>query len=94
MSAQRIKSGALVGITREPFTLGEIPIPVTLVLRSITAGRAISLSFDGGTEFFTPTVDQTSATELVLHVTVPCTHVGFLGAANDTWRVIWNKTDV
>lgn len=93
MSSQRIKSAVLTGTT-QVLPLGDIALPFTIVLLSADATRAISLSFDGGVEYFTPAVDQTSATQRVLHVTVPCTHVKFTGIVGNTGSVIWNKSNI
>lgn len=95
MSAQRAKVGNLSGTTPELYPVGDLPLPITIVLRSSSASRAIGLSFDGGIETFNiGTMDQSSSTEMVLHVTVPCTHVAFTGAAGDAWSIIWNKINI
>lgn len=46
MSSQRKKSGLLAGVTPESYPIGDIALPFTIVLRSVAAGRQISLSFD------------------------------------------------
>lgn len=95
MASQRRKNGLLTGATPELIKIGDLPLPVTIVLKSAAVGRALQLQFDGdmpgAPEFFTPALDQTTATELVLHITVPATHVRLTGATNDPWQLIWSR---
>lgn len=63
------------------------PLPCTITLKSAAAGRLIELSTDGGTEFFTPALDSASATQVVLTVTAPVSHVRLTGVASDSWRI-------
>jgi len=90
---QRKKNGLLAGATPERIQIGDLPVPVTIVFKSSAPGRALQLQFDdgmpGAAEFFTPVLDQTSATQLVLHLNTPVTHVRLTGVANDSWQLIY-----
>ena len=67
---------------------GVVGIPTTLVLTSSDASRAIQISIDGGTTFFTPVYDWSNATQLGVAIMAPITHVRFTGVAGDTWGVL------
>lgn len=82
-----LKRSGTMGATTETQSLTGIVIPCTVTLKSSDGSRAIQLSTDGGTEYFTPTYDQTSATMLVVTLAAPASHVKFTGAVGDTWRV-------
>jgi hypothetical protein len=71
-----------------PIGLRGRDLPLAATLKSAAGGRKIEVSTDGGTEYFQPTVDVTSATQLTLVLNAPVTHIKFTGAQNDTWRVI------
>jgi len=62
-------------------------LPFTITLKSAAAGRLIELSADGGTEYFTPVVDVTSATMQLVVVDAPVSHVRLRGTTNDTWSI-------
>lgn len=63
------------------------PLPCTVTLVSADASRAIELSVDGGTEYFSPAVDYASATQQAVALTAPVSHVRITGAAGDSWRI-------
>jgi hypothetical protein len=67
--------------------MGEAPLPATITLKSADASRLIELSTDGGVEYFTPTLDQSSATMRILTVTSSVSHVRVTGIVNDTWSI-------
>lgn len=66
---------------------GGMGLPCTVVLKSASASRSIQLSVDGGTEFFVPSYDHASATQLVVTITAPVSHIKFVGTNGDAWRV-------
>lgn len=66
---------------------GNMRLPVTITLKSSAAGKALTISTDGGNEFFTPVIDTTTATMLVLIINAPVTHIKATGAINDTLTV-------
>lgn len=68
-------------------TMNEAPLPCTVTLKSANAARLIEVSTDGGTEYFTPAVDMSSATQMALAINAPVSHVRVTGVANDTWRI-------
>ncbi|MDB5777595.1 MAG: hypothetical protein JWP38_3728 [Herbaspirillum sp.] len=70
-----------------PAAIHGCQMPLTATLKSAAGGRAIQLSTDGGVEYFTPTVDTTSATMLIVIIGAPVSHIKFTGAAGDTWSV-------
>lgn len=74
-----------IGLANNP-----IRYPATIVLKSAAAGRLIRLSVDGGTEFFIPDVDPdaSTATQQVVPITSPVTHVEFTGEAGNTWMIL------
>lgn len=80
-------AGVLAGATPVVIAMDDAPLPSTLTLKSAAAGRKIELSTDGGTEYFTPAYDQTTATMLIVSVTATVSHVRFTGQAADAWRV-------
>jgi len=82
----RILRGTLTDTTLVKALLYDVP-PLTCTLKSSDASRKIEFSTDGGTEYFQPTYDVTSATMLVVATDVRISHVKFTGVANDTWSV-------
>ena len=66
-----------------------MPMPVSLVLNSSDAGRAIQFSFDNGATYYaavTPT--YTEAGQIVYVLTFPVTTVKFTGAIGDTYSIL------
>jgi len=63
------------------------PLPCTVTLKSAAAGRLFEVSTDGGTEYFGVAPDVSSATQLVLSVISPITHMRITGTTNDSWRI-------
>lgn len=83
-------TGTLTGTTAtvaiSPTT---VAFPATIVLNSAASGRAIQLSLDNGSTFYsavTPTGTETSQIYYVL--TFPVTTIKFTGAANDTYSIL------
>ncbi len=61
----------------------------TVTLTSTAAGRAISISTDGGVTFNTPATYTFSATgQLVYALTFACTHIQFTGNIGDAYMVL------
>jgi len=88
MSITVFNSGVLPSATPVVASMLGAPLPVTITLKSADVTRNVQLSTDGGTEYFSPAFDQTTATMLVLVVTSNITHIKITGVANDTWRVL------
>ena len=81
-------TGTLTGTTAT-VALPVLAFPATLVLNSANGSRAIQLSFDNGTTFYTavtPTLSETG--QIVYALTYPATTVKFTGAANDTYAIL------
>lgn len=62
-------------------------LPGSVTLKSAAVGRLIELSTDKGVEYFTPTVNTTSATMQIVVVNAPITHIRLTGAAGDKYFV-------
>lgn len=80
-------SGTLTNATPVPVGMGQADYPCTITLKSADAGRKIELSTDDGSEYFTPVIDTTSSTMLVVSLRAPVSHVRFTGAASNTWSI-------
>ena len=76
-------------LTAATFTLQRIGLksPLSIAFTSAEAGRKIELSFDGGTNWHTPTYDFNSAAQLVVAVIAPFTDVKVTGAAGNILTV-------
>lgn len=61
------------------------PMSISLVSSDVT--RAIAISFDGGTEYFTVTPDFTSATQIVFGLLAPVTNIKVTGVATNKLTV-------
>lgn len=57
--------------------------PSTITFKSTAANRKIELSTDGGAEYFIPTYDSVSTTQLVITLVAPVTHLKVTGNVND-----------
>jgi hypothetical protein len=64
-------------------------LPLTITLTSVGAGRKIELSTDGGNEYFTPTIDTTSATMLIVTVNAPISNIKVTGAVSDKLTLVY-----
>ena len=81
-------TGTLTGTTAT-VALPILVYPATLVLNSAAGSRAIQLSFDSGTSFYTAVTPTLSITGQIVYVlTYPATTVKFTGVANDTYSII------
>lgn len=81
-------TGTLTGTTAT-VALPNVVYPATLVLNSTAGGRAIQLSFDNGTSYYTAVTPTLTATGQIVYVlTYPATTVKFTGVANDTYSII------
>ena len=63
------------------------PMPMTLTLESTAVGRAIAISVDGGTNFFTAPYDAVETNFLALAILAPISAVRFTGAQGDAWSI-------
>lgn len=80
-------SGTLAGTTLTvPMTRMPIPATVSLTFATLSTQK-IELSVDGGTEYFEPQYDHASATQRVVVITAPVSHIKFAGVAGNTWSV-------
>jgi len=68
--------------------MGTQSVPFTVTLKSSDVTRKIEFSTDGGTEYFSPTIDVTSATMLVTYAATPITHVKATGIINDSLIIV------
>jgi hypothetical protein len=84
-------------VTSTPYTLiattliiavGTKNPPFTVTLKSADATRKIEFSTDGGTEYFIPAIDITSATMLITYASAPITHIKVTGLINDTLIIV------
>lgn len=64
-----------------------IPLPISVTLKSTDPARAIELSTDENIEYFTPVYDITTATMIVLSISSPLTNIRFTGAIDDIVRM-------
>lgn len=89
MSDAAFASGVLPGTAAVPVAMAGAPLPATVVLNSIAAGRKIEVSCDGGTTYFTPdySFPGTSTAQIILSIGITVTHVAFTGQANDTYSI-------
>lgn len=81
-------TGVLTATTKV-VQIPDTPLPMSVVLNSADAGRAIQLSFDNGATFLpavTPTYTATG--QLVYVLTFPVTTIEFTGAINDTFNIL------
>jgi hypothetical protein len=62
---------------------GNFILPFTITLKSSDVTRKIELSTDGGTEYFLPIIDITTATSLIVTIQSPITHVKVTGVVGD-----------
>lgn len=66
--------------------LGGCPMPASLTVTSVAAGREIALSLDG-TNYFVPQYDANPAAFLLLGLLAPAASVRFTGTVGDAWSV-------
>lgn len=81
------QSGTLPSASAQPIQVAHLRTPMTVTLKSAAGGRLIEISTDGGTEYFSPTVDTTSATMLVVAIMAPVSHIRLTGATSDAWSI-------
>lgn len=62
---------------------GNFVLPFSITLKSSDVTRKIEISTDGGTEYFQPIIDITTATSLFLTIAAPITNVKVTGIAGD-----------
>ena len=64
-------------------------LPASVTLHSADATRAIELSTNGGLDYFTPQIDVTSASMLMVLVEVPITNVRATGVAGNVLTLVY-----
>lgn len=79
------KSGTLTDATPFAVNIATQDWPSTVSLVSAAPGRLIELSTDGGINYFTPTIDGTSAGGISVGIMAPVSHVRFTGVNGDIW---------
>lgn len=81
------RNAAIPSATPVVIDMNGAPLPCTITLKSAAAGRLIELSTDGGTEYFTASTDASSATQLVVSLLAPVSHIRVTGATADSWSI-------
>ena len=61
--------------------------PFSVSLNSASGTREIALSTNGGVTYDVPDYDKNNATELMVGVLTPVTHIRIKGATGDAWKV-------
>ena len=87
-----IVSGTITGTTsvaNMPAGQGQATVwsPKTVWLNSAAAGRLIEFSVDNGVNYFSPSLDSTTTTQVSVAALAPITNVRFTGALADTWGI-------
>ncbi len=77
-----IPAGGVIAILASNMTF-----PATAVLNSSAGGRLIEVSADGGTIYQTPPVDMTVASQQIVSIKSPMSHVRFTGTPGDVWQI-------
>jgi hypothetical protein len=81
-------TGTLTGTTAT-VAIPNVVYPATIVLNSANGSRAIQLSLDNGTTFYTAVTPTGTETGQIYYVlTFPVTTIKFTGAANDTYSIL------
>jgi hypothetical protein len=62
--------------------------PISVVLRSISGGRKIEISADGGRSFVQPVYDFSPSGFLQVAIMAPITHIKFTGIIGDGWSIV------
>jgi hypothetical protein len=75
------------------FPLHELKPPITVSLQSTEVGRKIEFSVDGGSYYFSPTLDIEITEEIITHATIPITHIKATGKAGDILTVLFEMGD-
>jgi len=60
----------------------------TITLKSTNAGKLIEIATDGGVEFFTPLVEETTPSMIVVTLGAPITSVRFTGNIGDVITIL------
>ncbi len=81
------QTGTLTNGTPLAVNVANNPTPMTATLDSAAAGRLIELSSDGGTNYFTPTLDAVTTPMVNVSILSPISHVRFTGESGDIWSV-------
>lgn len=76
------------GETTKVISLRAHKVPLTLVISYASLStQKVELSAGGGTEYFEPPYASSTATQKVVTVGAPISHVKFTGVAGNTWRI-------
>jgi hypothetical protein len=67
----------------------EFTLPLSVTLHSADATRAIELSTNDGLDYFTPQIDITTASMLMVLVEVPITNVKATGVAGNVLTLVY-----
>lgn len=86
-SGTNFQSGVLPAGGTITVLASNMTFPATAVLDSSAGGRLIEVSADGGTIFQTPPVDMAIASQQIVAIKSPMSHVRFTGTAGDAWQI-------
>jgi hypothetical protein len=82
------KSGTITATgTPQVIDMTHANMPCTVYLNTTYASKLIELSVDGGSLFFTPAYDTSNASQLVVKLMSPVSHVRLTGTAGDVWGI-------
>lgn len=77
-------------LTATSFTtgIGGLSLPLTATLVSTAVGRLIELSADGGTTYFTPTLEIDVTALAICTISNPITNIRVTGDIGDTFTLL------
>jgi len=82
------KSGTITATgTPQVVEMVHANMPCTIVLNTTYASKLIELSADGGILYFTPAYNTSNASQLIVSLNAPVSHVRFTGTAADIWSI-------
>lgn len=76
------------GQTSIIYGLGNIKYPASIQLTSSSSTRAIQISLDNGLTFFTPPIDYSDSTKLVLSIVTPVSSIKVTGVSGDLLHIV------
>jgi len=82
------KSGTITATgTPQAIDMTHANMPCTITLNTTYASKLIELSTDGGILYFTPAYNTSHASQLIVAISSPVSHVRFTGTAGDAWSI-------
>lgn len=82
-----VRSGTLTSSTPVVISIDALECPFTVTLNTTYASKLIELSTDGGVLYFTPTYATSNASQLIVSVASPISHVRLTGQNADIWSI-------